>query len=71
MRILRWLDNHRFWEIIVNFLVIVGIASVVPLLFFGTSALFFVAMGGFPLWVWLFPTVLSVIWYVYFFMGID
>lgn len=65
---------HRWDDIatpLMNFLVIIGIASVIPLLVFGIFAIFFVAIGGFPLWIWLVPTFISIFWYVYFFLGMD
>jgi predicted signal transduction protein with EAL and GGDEF domain len=62
---------NRIIEMIFCLLVLIGIASVVPALLFGIFAVFFVATGGFPTWIWLIPTILSIAWYIQFFMGID
>jgi hypothetical protein len=62
--------SERGWTLI-NFLALIGIASVVPLILFGVFALFFVAIGSFPLWIWLIPTLLSIFWYIYYISGAD
>ena len=56
---------------LIEFLLLIAIASVVPLLTFGIFALFFVAIGGFPLWIWLIPTLVSAGWYIYYLSGVD